>query len=124
MAEKKKSLNFLTLLIFAPILVLAGILGFVIPPEMSLMSGAAAYNVFHLFFGCLGILFVWMKNERPIRWFNIGFGLLDLYQAAASFAHLFPEEFFQWKTADDVLHIVIGLALVLIGIFGSKGNSP
>jgi hypothetical protein len=37
----------------------------------------------------------------------------------ASFAHLFPEKQFKWKRADDVLHIIIGAFLVLVGLFGS-----
>ena len=108
-------LNVIALGIFAPILVLAGILGFIIPPHLSLMSGAAPYNIFHIIFGTIGIIFVLTKNETLIRSFNLGFGLMDLYQVVASFAHLFPEQYFQWKPADDVLHIIIGLALVLIG---------
>jgi hypothetical protein len=32
---------------------------------------------------------------------------------------LFPEKQFRWRRADDVLHIVIGIALVLIGVLGS-----
>ncbi|MBL8171086.1 MAG: hypothetical protein JNJ50_23210 [Acidobacteria bacterium] len=112
------NLNYLTLAIFAPILVLVGILGFIIPPQKSLTSGATPYNVFHILFGVLGALIVLSGYEGAMRAFNIGFGLIDLYQAVASFANLFPKQYFQWKRADDVLHIVIGGALVLIGIFG------
>ncbi|MBC7900645.1 MAG: hypothetical protein H7070_11410 [Saprospiraceae bacterium] len=91
-----------------------------IPPENALTSGAAPYNVFHILFGAFGLLLVFSKNEGYIRGFNIGFGLIDLYQAAASFLHLFPERLFQWTRVDDVLHIVIGAALVLVGFFGNK----
>ncbi len=105
------NLNYLTLAIFAPILVLVGILGFIIPPPKSLTSGATPYNVFHILFGVLGALIVLSGYEGAMRAFNIGFGLIDLYQAVASFANLFPKQYFQWN-------IVIGGALVLIGIFG------
>jgi hypothetical protein len=115
-------LNYLTLLIFAPILILAGILGFIFPSEKSLTSGAPAYNIFHLVFGSIGLLLVLLKNEKLIRAFNIGFGLLDIYQALASFAHLFPERYFQWKATDDVLHIIIGAALIFIGFYGRKNS--
>ncbi|NOT49593.1 MAG: hypothetical protein HOP17_17855 [Acidobacteria bacterium] len=111
-------LNFYVLAIFAPILILIGILGFVLPKEKSLTSGAPAYNVFHIIFGVIGLIIVYGGNATAIRSFNIGFGMIDLYQAAASFAHIFPEKQFQWTRADDVLHIVIGAALVLIGILG------
>ncbi len=115
-----KNLNYYTLLIFAPVLILTGILGFVLPE--TIMSGAPAYNIFHIIFGIIGLVSVLSKREVLIRGFNISFGLIDLYQAAASFLHLFPETHFRWRTGDDVLHIVIGAALVLIGLFSGKSN--
>jgi len=113
-----KNLNYYTLLIFAPVLILTGILGFILPE--TIMSGAPAYNVFHIVFGTIGLLSVLSKREVLIRGFNISFGLIDLYQAAASFFDLFPESLFRWKTGDDILHIVIGVGLVLIGLYGRK----
>ncbi len=49
---------------------------------------------------------------------NPGFGLIDLYQALASYFHLPPEKYFLWTRADDILHILIGAALVIIGCYG------
>lgn len=112
-------LNYYTLLIFAPLLILTGILGFIIPAKKGLTSGAPAYNVFHIIFGLIGLGIVFSQHDPYIRAFNIGFGALDLYQAAASYLHMFPEKHFRWKRADDVLHIVIGGALVLVGLLGS-----
>ena len=112
-------MNYYVLLIFASLLVITGVLGFLIPERKSLTSGAAAYNIFHIAFGLLGIAFVVSQNDYLIRAFNIGFGLIDLYQALASKMHWFPIEQFKWKKADDVLHIVVGLALVLVGIFAN-----
>ncbi|MEO6051713.1 MAG: hypothetical protein ABIP78_10335 [Pyrinomonadaceae bacterium] len=112
-------LNYYTLLIFAPLLILTGILGFIIPAKKGLTSGAPAYNVFHIIFGLIGLGIVCSQHDPYIRAFNIGFGALDLYQAAASYLHMFPEKHFRWKRADDVLHIVIGGALVLVGLLGS-----
>lgn len=111
-------LNYYVLLAFAPMLVLIGILGFVIPKEKSLTSGAPAYNIFHIVFGLIGLVILYFSHDPCIRAFNIGFGLIDLYQAIASFAHLFPEKYFRWTLIDDVLHIVIGAALILVGLFG------
>lgn len=111
-------LNFYVLAVFAPILILVGIVGFVIPKEKSLTSGAPVYNIFHIIFGVIGLIVLYFNNDSFIRAFNIGFGAIDLYQAAASFAHLFPEKYFRWTRVDDILHIVIGAALVLAGIFG------
>jgi hypothetical protein len=114
----KKSINCITLAIFAPVLVLAGIAGFLIPPAQSLTSGAAPYNIFHIFFGLVGLMIVWSGKEQLISLFNAGFGLIDLYQAAASYLHLPPEQFFLWTKVDDILHIVIGLLLTTIGCYG------
>ncbi len=110
------SFNFYVLLVFAPLLILTGILGFIIPPKKGLTSGAPAYNIFHIIFGLIGLGVVYSQNDICIRGFNVGFGMIDLYQAAASFWHFFPEKYFQWKRADDVLHIIIGAGLVLAGV--------
>ncbi len=117
MALNGKRLNHFGLLIFAPVLILTGALGFILPADKALTSGATAYNIFHIIFGALGLLLSLSKRDNFIRAFNVGFGLLDLYQAFASFAHLFPEQVFQWKTTDDILHIIIGAALVLVGLY-------
>ena len=116
----EKSLNYKTLLVFAPLLILTGIAGFLIPAEKALTSGAPAYNVFHIIFGAVGFVLLFLKRENSIRFFNVGFGLIDLYQALASFAHLFPESHFRWTRVDDALHIVVGAGLVLVGLIGRK----
>lgn len=110
-------LNYYVLLVFAPLLVVVGILGFIIPENKSLTSGAPAYNVFHIVFGLIGVM-VATHHVNYIRAFNIGFGAIDLYQAVASFANLPPKAQFRWKRADDALHVIIGSGLVAIGIFG------
>ena len=112
-------INYYVLLVFAPLLILTGIAGFVVPENKSLTSGAPAYNVFHIMFGLLGLAAIWSGNGMYIRAFNVGFGAIDLYQAAASFLHLFPEAQFKWKRTDDVLHIVIGALLVSVGLLAS-----
>lgn len=117
-SQMTKSLNFITLAIFAPVLIIAGIAGFLVPAERSLTSGAPAYNIFHLIFGAIGLLIVWKRNELWLSSFNLGFGLIDLYQALASALHLPPEKYFMWTRVDDILHVLIGLALVIIGGYG------
>lgn len=118
----KKSINYITLVIFAPLLILVGILGFLIPAEQSLTSGAPAYNVFHLFFGLVGLVAVWSRQELFISAFNAGFGLIDLYQALASYLGLPPEKYFLWTTVDDILHTILGLILAIIGFYGLLKN--
>jgi hypothetical protein len=112
----RAALNYVVLAVFAPVLVLTGILGFFLPPSLSLFSGASSYNVFHIVFGLIGLLLVVARNIRAIRIFNVGFGLIDLYQAYASHANLFPMEHFRWTHADDLIHIVIGVTLVVVGL--------
>jgi hypothetical protein len=96
----------------------AGVAGFIIPAQHSLTSGAAPYNVFHIVFGTIGLIIVWSRKERLISFFNAGFGFIYLYQALASYLYLPPKEYFLWTRVDDVLHILIGLALVIIGGYG------
>ena len=108
------------LTVFGPVLILTGIAGFLTPPRLALMSGAPAYNVFHIVFGALGTALAWAKNAMGIAAFNLGFGLIDLYQAAAGAAGWFPAEQFQYRPADHVAHVVIGLALAVIGWRGLR----
>jgi hypothetical protein len=115
-------MNQLVLAIFAPVLILVGILGFVVPPQRALTSGAPAYNVFHLIFGLVGGVIALTGNDSAIGAFLIGFGLIDLYQAVASRRDLFPKTWFRWRPADDVLHVVVGAALVVVGAIGIITN--
>lgn len=105
--------------IFAGALIVVGILGFVVPADKALTSGAPPYNIFHLCFGVVGGAIALAGNETAIRVFLIGFGAIDLYQFVANRQNWFPKQHFKWRPADDVLHVVVGLALVAIGIFGS-----
>jgi hypothetical protein len=115
MATLLMTLNQKTLTIFAPLLILTGIAGFVIPEQYSLMSGAAPYNLFHILFGALGLMVLMTKSELAASVVNLGFGLIDLYQVLASVVGLTPIEYFHWTFVDDVAHVLIGFALVIIG---------
>ena len=117
-----KTLNQKTLAVFAPILILIGIAGFIIPERYSLTSGAAPYNLFHIFFGAIGLVLAMSNSERLASLFNFGFGWIDLYQALASVLKLTPIEYFRWTFTDDVLHVLIGFALVFIGWYGLRKN--
>jgi hypothetical protein len=115
---ENKTLNQKTLMVFAPLLLLTGIAGFVIPQQYSMMSGAAPYNLFHIFFGAIGLLLALSNSDLLASSFNFGFGLIDLYQVLASVIGLTPIQYFHWTFADDVLHVLIGFALVIIGGLG------
>lgn len=110
-------MNYYVLAVFAPLLLIVGILGFVIPERKSLTSGAPTYNVFHITFGLIGLAILFSNQASWIKFFNVAFGAIDLYQAAASLLGLFPIKHFKWKRADDVLHIAIGAFLVIVGVF-------
>jgi len=112
------SINYITLAIFAPLLILVGVAGFLIPADLSLTSGAPAYNVFHIAFGLFGLVLLRSRNEFAISAFNAAFGMIDLYQAMASYLGWPPKEYFLWTTVDDILHVVIGFTLFAIGIYG------
>lgn len=114
----RRDLNRTVLTIFAPVLIVAGLLGFVVPAELGLVSGAPAYNVFHIVAGAIGLAIVLANHAGLVAMFNLGFGLIDVYQAVASVAHLFPERWFRWTRVDDVLHVVIGLGLILVALAG------
>lgn len=117
-----EKLNYRVLIVFAPLLILIGVLGFVVPPSAGLTSGAPAYNVFHLVSGALGLAVALSRRQTLIRGFNLAFGLVDLYQAAASFLHLFPEQHFRWTRVDDALHIAVGALLVCVALYGRRAR--
>jgi hypothetical protein len=111
-------------MIVAPLLLVTAIAGFVIPERYTLMSGAAPYNLFHIFFGALGLVLLSAKNDVVASAFNFGFGLIDLYQVLASVVGLTPIEYFHWTYIDDVIHVILGFALVIIGGYGLRDRLP
>jgi hypothetical protein len=110
--------NLRLLSLFGPVLVIAGVAGMLIPPRLALMSGALPYDVFHIAFGVLGIAIVVARSGRLAALFNLGFGLIDLYQAVAGLLGVFPAAVFGLRPADHVVHVVLGLVLVGFGVRG------
>ena len=117
---ENKTLNQKTLMVLAPLLMLTGIAGFLIPPQYNLMSGATPYNLFHIIFGAIGLLLTMTNDDLWASSFNFGFGLIDLYQVVASVVGLTPIQYFYWTYVDDVVHVLLGFALVIIGGYGLK----
>ncbi|HKY37265.1 MAG TPA: hypothetical protein VJN18_15080 [Polyangiaceae bacterium] len=109
---------------FAPLLILTGLLGFVLPAEKSLMSGATPYNVFHLIAGAIGLAIVLLRRGSAAILFNLVFGVIDLYQALAGMSGWFPAGLFELRPADHVVHVVIGLLLVVVGALGKATSLP
>jgi hypothetical protein len=117
---ENRTLNQTTLMIFAPLLILTGVAGFVIPAQYGLMSNATPYNLFHIVFGAIGLVLLQTKSDLAASSFNLGFGLIDLYQVLASVVGLSPIQYFHWTFADDVAHVIIGFALAIIGGYGIR----
>jgi hypothetical protein len=116
--------NLQTLSVFAPLLLLTGLLGFVLPAELSLMSGATPYNVFHLAAGAVGLALVLRRSIAGAIAFNLIFGGVDLYQALAGLTGWFPAQLFGLRPADHAVHVLIGLFLVGVGYLGKKSLAP
>jgi hypothetical protein len=112
--------NSQVLRVFAPILIVTGVLGFLLPSHLSLMSGAPPYNVFHLLAGCVGLAIVLQGSLVAASAFNLIFGCIDLYQAVAGLTGLFPASWFALRPADHVVHVAIGLFLVGVGYLGKR----
>ncbi|HEX2869830.1 MAG TPA: hypothetical protein VHP33_01215 [Polyangiaceae bacterium] len=112
--------NVQLLTLFAPLLLLAGVLGFVVPAHLSLMSGAPAYNVFHLIAGAVGLLLLRSRLAAPAIAFNLTFGLIDLYQAVAGLTGVFPARLFALRPADHVVHVLFGLLLFGVSLLGKR----
>jgi hypothetical protein len=108
-----------TALVFSLVLVYAGVSALV-APGAGAMSTAPAYAWFHLAGAVVG---VWAFALAQGAWspaFLAAFGLLDLYQGAASVLGWFPIAFFRWTPADDLVHFVLGTVLVVGGILGFR----
>jgi hypothetical protein len=112
--------NARVLAVFGPVLILTGIAGFLIPPGNAPMSGAPAYNVFHIAFGVLGTALAVAKSASGIAVFNFAFGIADVYQAVAGAAGVFPSRAFRYKPADHVVHVIVGLPLAAVGWMGLR----
>jgi hypothetical protein len=108
--------------LFGPILILTGLGGFLVPPRLAVMSGAAPYDLFHIVCGLVGSALVLAKNARAIATFNLTFGLIDLYQAAAGLLGIFPAGLFHYRPGDHVAHLLFGLLLAVAGWKGLRAN--
>lgn len=112
--------NVQVLRFFAPLLILTGVLGFLLPAQLSLMSGAAPYNSFHLLAGAIGVGIAVRGSPAAATSFNLIFGGIDLYQAFAGLTGVFPARWFALRPADHVVHVVIGSFLVALACLARR----
>jgi hypothetical protein len=115
--------NLRLLAVFGPLLIVTGVSGLLLPPGLSLMSGAAPYDIFHILFGALGLAIVLSRSAHWAALFNLGFGAVDLYQALAGAVGFFPAGPFGLRPADHVVHVLFGLLLVAFGVHRSQRSS-
>jgi hypothetical protein len=112
--------NLMALGIFSGLILLIGILAFFIPENLTLLSTAYPYNLFRVDLGLIGIIIALFNNKKLSRYSNFIWGMIIAYQAAASFLHLYPEEFFRWTIMDNILNEDIGLSMILISLIGKN----
>jgi hypothetical protein len=105
--------------IFGALLIATGVAGLALP-DAGLMSVAVPYDLFHIVFGLLGLGAALGRRPHRAAAFNLGFGLIDLYQALAGVLGLFPARLFGLRLADHAVHVLFGLALVAIGARGLR----
>jgi hypothetical protein len=106
--------------VFGPVLILTGLVGLAFPDLEGPMSHAVPYDVFHIAFGLLAVGIALGRQSSMAALFNLGFGLIDLYQAVAGVAGLFPAALFELRPGDHVVHVVLGFALFACGLAGLR----
>jgi hypothetical protein len=84
------------------------------------MSGAPAYNLFHLVAGSVGLFIALRRLVIAAIGFNLVFGAIDLYQALAGLTGWFPAGLFALRPADHAVHVCFGLLLVSVGFLGKN----
>jgi hypothetical protein len=105
---------------FGAILVLTGVAGLIRRDPAGLMSQAVPYDLFHIAFGSLGLGIGLRRAPAQAAFFNLGFGLIDLYQVVAGLSGAFPAGLFGLRPGDHVVHLVLGVLLVAGGIAGLR----
>jgi len=118
--EPSRNINFLVLKILSPILILIGVVGYFLPPGYRIICTDTFYNLFHIDAGILGFIIVLIGNLALARFYNILLGGVYVYQAVASFLHIFPAKLFHYTVTDDILNIDIGAILLLIGLLANN----
>ena len=105
---------------FGAILILTGVAGLVLRDPRGLMSQAVPYDLFHIAFGVLGLTIGLRRAPLPAAGFNLGFGVIDLYQVVAGLVGAFPAALFALRPGDHVVHLVLGVLLVACGWTGLR----
>jgi hypothetical protein len=105
---------------FGAILILTGVTGLFSQDPTALMSQAVPYDLFHVVFGVLGLVLGLRRRPVPAALFNLGFGLIDLWQVLAGLTGLFPAGLFGLRAGDHIVHLVLGVGLIGCGLAGLR----
>jgi hypothetical protein len=75
------------------------------------------HNLIHLVFGLLGLFMAWFVREA--RWYLVGGGVVYLLLGMYGFpvADHHAGNFLPANTADDWLHVLLGLTMIALGLF-------
>jgi hypothetical protein len=112
--------NLLVAGIFGAILIVTGLVGLVARDPAGLMSQAVPYDLFHIAFGSLAVGLALRRQRTGAALFNLGFGLIDLWQVVAGLSRLFPAALFALKPGDHIVHLVLGVVLTACGLAGLR----
>lgn len=122
MSDRWSRRNLIVAGVFGAILILTGIVGLVAQDPAGLMSQAVPYDLFHVAFGSLAVGLAWKRRYTGAALFNLGFGLVDLWQVVAGLTGLFPAALFALKPGDHLVHLVIGVVLGACGMAGLRSR--
>jgi hypothetical protein len=132
-ARATSGLNSLAAALVGIVFVVVGILGFAVSGghhaigheggELVLFQVNALHNIVHLVVGATLATAAWVGN-RPARVANVAIGAVYLVLGAVGFFILGDTAFnvIALNNADNGLHLVIGAALVAVGLATDKGR--
>ncbi len=109
-------------IVFGIVFVVVGLLGFISNPivgDAGIFHTNALHNIVHLLVGI--ILLCVAKNEKNAAKAMKIFGIVYLLLAILGFISLDILSFISANGADNILHLVLGIVLLVVGMKASKG---
>ncbi|MEK6846577.1 MAG: DUF4383 domain-containing protein [Nanoarchaeota archaeon] len=97
--------------IFGIVLIVIGLWGFASDSILGYFDVNPAHNVVHL---VTGLLFVWAAWKGPAKTWNTWLGVIYILVGIVGFFGVL--EFLAVNTADNWLHVAIGLVALLVGV--------
>jgi hypothetical protein len=105
-------------MVFGPLLIAAGLLGFVLPARLNPMSGRPIRNVLRICLGIAGVMIAFPHgSEGWARAFNLLLGALGAAQLFLSRRGGVLKDEFGWTRTDDALNLLVGPGLIALALF-------